>query len=374
MSRQIESIQYDAMVDLGATENRVLEKIPRLADVAKAAGVSQGTASNVFNRPHVVREEVREHVQAVARSLGYYGPDPKGRLLRAGKVNAIGIATAEPLSYFFEDPFARTLMSGISQACDTYGAGLSLVSAVNEQKLAWNVQSALVDGFVLLCIEQGPRLIALTRERQLPFVALELAAKDDTISAIGVNNFAGAQLAAGHLAQLGHRRFAILSMHLADDHTGFATSADVKAAIYSSSRDRVLGYFSGLAEFGIDTATVPIFETQNEVVSVRAGLEELFASGDPPTAILAMSDRIALAALDWLAEHSLTVPWDISIIGFDDVPDAALAQPPLTTIAQPIEAIGRAAVQMILEDKGQVQRRVFDTKLVVRGSTAAPGR
>jgi DNA-binding LacI/PurR family transcriptional regulator len=374
MSREIESIQYGAMVDLGVTENRALEKIPRLADVAKAAGVSQGTASNVFNRPHVVREEVREHVQAVARSLGYHGPDPKGRLLRAGKVNAIGIATAEPLSYFFEDPFARTLMSGISQACDTYGAGLSLVSAMNEQKLAWNVQSALVDGFVLLCIEQGPRLIALTRERQLPFVALELAAKDDTISAIGVNNFAGARLAARHLAQLGHRRFAILSMHLGDDHTGFATSADVKAAIYSSSRDRVLGYFSGLAEFGIDTATVPIFETQNEAVSVRAGLEEIFASGDPPTAILAMSDRIALAALDWLAERSLTVPWDISIIGFDGVPDAALAQPPLTTIAQPIEAIGRAAVQMILEDNGKVQRQVFDTKLVVRGSTAAPGR
>ena len=362
------------MVDLGVTENRALEKIARLADVAKAAGVSQGTASNVFNRPHVVREEVREHVQAVARSLGYHGPDPKGRLLRAGKVNAIGIATAEPLSYFFEDPFARTLMSGISQACDTYGAGLSLVSAINEQKLAWNVQSALVDGFVLLCIDQGPRLIALTRERQLPFVALELAAKDDTISAIGVNNFVGARLAARHLAQLGHRRFAILSMHLADDHTGFATSADVKAAIYSSSRDRILGYFSGLAEFGIDTAIVPIFETQNEAVSVRAGLEEIFASGDPPTAILAMSDRIALAALDWLAERSLTVPWDISIIGFDGVPDAALAQPPLTTIAQPIEAMGRAAVQMILEDNGKVQRRVFDTKLVVRGSTAEPGR
>src|SRR5690606_36521353 len=110
----------------------------RLADVAKAAGVSQGTASNVFNRPDLVRDEVRQRVVATAQALGYAGPDPKGRLLRAGKVNAIGVATAEPLAYFFEDPFARVLMTGISEACDANGAGLSLVSAMSEEKLAWN--------------------------------------------------------------------------------------------------------------------------------------------------------------------------------------------------------------------------------------------
>ena len=97
----------------------------RLEDVAKAAGVSRGTASNVFSRPEIVREEMREKVLAAAQQLGYAGPDPKGRLLRAGKVNAIGVATAEPLSYFFDDPFARTVMSGISQECDATGAGIS---------------------------------------------------------------------------------------------------------------------------------------------------------------------------------------------------------------------------------------------------------
>ena len=87
----------------------------RLADVAKAAGVSHGTASNVFSRPEIVREEVRERVKAAAEKLGYGGPDPKGRLLRAGKVNAIGVAAAWELSYFFEDPFARLVMDGIAQ-------------------------------------------------------------------------------------------------------------------------------------------------------------------------------------------------------------------------------------------------------------------
>src|SRR5688500_14356952 len=145
-----------------------LEKTAKLSDVAKAAGVSQGTVSNVFNRPQLVREEVRERVRAVAKELGYRGPDPKGRLLRAGKVNAIGVATAEPLKYFFEDPFARVLMTGITEVCDTARAGISLVSAASEEELAWNIRSALVDGFVLFCLGGSERLIQLTRERQLP--------------------------------------------------------------------------------------------------------------------------------------------------------------------------------------------------------------
>ena len=117
----------------------------KLKDVAKAAGVSQGTASNVFSKPELVREEVREHVLAVARGLGYAGPSVTGRLLRQGKVNAVGVAAIEPLSYFFEDLWARQLMSEISEICDARGAGVALVSARNDERLAWNIQSALVD-------------------------------------------------------------------------------------------------------------------------------------------------------------------------------------------------------------------------------------
>ena len=101
-----------------------MSKAIRLADVAREAGVSHGTASNVFSRPDIVRDEVRKRVHEAAAKLGYAGPDPRGRLLRAGKVNAIGVATAEPLSYFFDDPFAKVVMSGISQVCDATGAGI----------------------------------------------------------------------------------------------------------------------------------------------------------------------------------------------------------------------------------------------------------
>jgi DNA-binding LacI/PurR family transcriptional regulator len=341
----------------------------KLSDVAKAAGVSQGTASNVFNRPDIVRLEVRERVEAAARALGYAGPDPKGRLLRAGKVNAIGVVTAVPLTYFFQDPFARVLMTGIAEEVDVHGAGISLVSAANDEKLAWNIQSAIVDGFILLCIEGGTRLVDLTRERKLPFVALELNTQDDTISQIGIDDFEGARLAARHVASLGHRDCAILSLELVDDRVGRVTLDQVDAAIYSGTRERIHGYHAAFAEFGIDPQTVPIFETENDRVSVEAALAELFAADHPPTALIAMSDRVALFAIDWLQGRGLAVPADISIVGFDGVPEGAFSSPPLTTITQPIRAMGRRAVQMILNG-GEPRREMLEVELTVRQSTA----
>ncbi|MER9063657.1 LacI family DNA-binding transcriptional regulator [Mesorhizobium sp. M0644] len=344
----------------------------RLADIAKAAGVSHGTASNVFSRPEIVREEVRERVKAAADALGYAGPDPKGRLLRAGKVNAIGVATTEPLSYFFDDPFARVMMAGISEACDATGAGIALVSAGNEEKLAWNIQSALVDGFILFCIEGGPRLVELTRERKLPFVALELGSQDATVSAIGVDNVAGGRLAARHLAELGHRRFAVLSLAFADDSTGLVSPEQVRTAVYTGTRDRLLGYLEELSRFGVDTAKVPVYETENDEASTKAGLETLFASAEPPTAILAMSDRVAMEALEWLSARGIAVPRDVSVVGFDGVPEAAICEPPLTTIAQPIAEIGRRAARRILDFDGTVRRETLDVELIVRASSGPP--
>lgn len=341
----------------------------RLADIAKAAGVSHGTASNVFSRPEIVREEVRERVKAAAEAMGYAGPDPKGRLLRAGKVNAIGVATSEPLAYFFDDPYARAMMASISTACDATGAGIALVSAGNEEKLAWNIQSALVDGFILFCIEGGSRLVELTRERKLPFVALELGFEDDTVSAIGVDNVAGARMAARHLAELGHRRFAVLSLQFADNSTGLVSPEQVEAAVYTGTRDRLAGYFEALSRFGVDIAKVPVYETENDEASTRAGLETIFAGSEKPTAILAMSDRMAIIAIEWLQAHGLTVPDDVSIVGFDGVPDAALCEPALTTVAQPIAEIGRRATRAILDFDGRVLRETLDVELVVRASS-----
>jgi DNA-binding LacI/PurR family transcriptional regulator len=344
----------------------------KLSDVAKAAGVSQGTASNVFSRPQLVREEVRERVRATAKHLGYAGPDPKGRLLRAGKVNAVGVATEEPLSYFFEDEFARVLMQGMAEACDAAGAGLALVSAKNDERLAWNIQSALVDGFVLLCIEGGERLVDLTRERQLPFVALALGKPDPTVSAVGADDYEGGVLAAEHIAGLGHRRVGVLALELDEQHEGPASLERIRHATYSTARDRAHGYFDVFERHGVPRAEVPVYETRSTRESAWRGLEHLFSGPERPTAILAMSDRVAMYALEWLKGRGLSVPGDVSIIGYDGVPEAALCTPALTTVEQPIAEIGRRAVQQILEGDGGVKRETLPVQLVVRASTAAP--
>ncbi|MBB2970330.1 LacI family DNA-binding transcriptional regulator [Mesorhizobium sp. RMAD-H1] len=348
-------------------------KAPTLHDLAQAAGVSKGTASNVFNRPEIVREEVRERVLGVARAIGYRGPDPKGRLLSAGKVNAIGVATVLPLGYFFEDPYARVLMAGITEACDAAGTGISLVSAGNEEELAWNMQNALVDGFILFCLEGADKLIQSSRERQLPFVALSLGSDDETMSVVGIDDVAGARLAAQHLLDLGHRRFAVLAMRFVErGGSGPVTMERISATGFLSSRDRVRGYFQAIEAAGIDSAEVPIFETNHDRETVYSALEAIFSSPSPPTAILAQSDRIAFIALDWLKERGLSVPGDVSIVGFDGVPESATSIPPLTTIQQPIAEIGRRAVRAILDHAGEVWREKIDVELVVRGSTAPP--
>lgn len=344
----------------------------RLADVAEAAGVSKATASNVFNRPELVREEVRERVLAVARALDYAGPDPRGRLLSAGRVNAIGVATGEPLSNFFVDPYARAMMTSIAEICDANGVGVSLISATEDEAI-WNIRTALVDGLIVFCLEGADRLIASSRERRLPFVALDLGATDETVPAVGIDDVAGARLAARHLVELGHRRFAVLAMEFSEDgRSGPATPDRIRAAAYAPSRDRVAGYFAELDLAGIDTTHVPVFETTADPATIAAALGALFALPEPPTAILAQSDRIAMVALDWLASHGLAVPAEVSIVGFDGVPEGEATRPPLTTVRQPIAEIGRRAVEIILDTTGAVRRETLAADLLLRASTAPP--
>jgi DNA-binding LacI/PurR family transcriptional regulator len=344
----------------------------RLRDVAREAGVSQGTASNVFNRPELVRDEVRDRVLKVAEKLGYAGPSVTGRLLRAGKVNAVGVAAVEPLSYFFEDLWARQLLSELSRICDAQGAGIALVSALSDERLDWNIQSAVVDGFILLCVEGGERLVETTRARKLPYVALAIGAADSSIPAIGVDNIHGARLAAEHLLRLGHRRLGILSTLVDDDCGGRVTEAVMRGAQYSTTRDRALGYWQAMEEAGCPIGDMPLMATREDEASTHGCMAELFSRDDPPTAILAMSDKIAMWAIDWLFRNGFSVPRDVSVVGFDGVPESAVSTPKLTTVEQPMAEIARLAVEAALGGTQVEGRRVLKARLVVRETTAPP--
>ncbi len=349
-----------------ASPNRTI----KLADVAKAAGVSQGTVSNVFNRPEIVRPELRERVHAAARRIGYRGPDPKGRLLRAGKVNAIGVVTNQPLSCFFECPFERILLAGISEACAAKGTGISLVSVADKEALNWNISNALVDGFILICLSGAEELITSSRERQLPFVGIALDRGAEIMSVITADNVEGGRKAAAHLVGLGHERFAVLTLELGIAGAGKRTLKDIEKATLSEAPDRLAGSFEVLAAHGIDLRAVPIYEKKGSR-SVALALEELFSSETPPTALIAQSDHIATIAMNWLKAHGYNVPGDVSIVGFDDVPGSESTDPPLTTIRQPIREMGRRAAEVILEQPGEMVHETFEVELIVRGSTGS---
>jgi DNA-binding LacI/PurR family transcriptional regulator len=345
-----------------------VQRTIKLKDVAEAAGVSHGTASNVFNRPEIVREEVRERVLAAAEKLGYAGPSPKGRLLRAGKANAIGIAAAEPLDYYFADPWARRLLTEVARVCDARGAGLALVSVSGGRHLAWSIESALVDGFLLRC--GGPDLLVeVTQRRGLPFVALSLDIEEQDVPAIDIDDFGGAQDAGRHLTSLGHRRIAILGIGLGDG-PGPVPPEEARTTRFVNVRERSRGYWAALAEAGVAEADVPIMAIDNDASNVPLALEYLYGKGGPaPTGLLAMSDRLAMAALDWLRGRGIRVPEQVSVVGFDDVPEAEVSSPPLTSVAQPYRQIAERSVAAILDGEMPDGREILPLSLVVRQST-----
>lgn len=351
-----------------------MDKTIKLRDVAAAAGVSHGTVSNVFNRPERVREEVRDRVLETARSLGYGGPSPQGRLLRTGKVNAIGFAADQPLQYFFSDPWARQLLIEVGRLCDARGAGLALVSVTEERTTGWNIENALVDGF-LLSGSGREFLVEMSQRRGLPFVSLSLNAHDPDLPAICIDDFGGGYCAARHVLGLGHRRIAALCFDLGEG-PGRVTPEEVRASPSLNIRERARGYWTALAEAGLSEADMPIHSVHRSKGShVSETLALLFA--DPksaPTALLAMSDHLGLAALAWLATRGLRVPEDVSVVGFDGVPEAAVSVPPLTTMEQPYKAIAELAVAAILDDAVPNGHEVLPLKLMVRGSTGLAPR
>ena len=345
----------------------------RLSDVAEAAGVSLGTASNVFNRPDLVREEVRDTVHAAARRLGYKGPDPVGRLLMGGKANVIGVLPPGdmPVATAFRSPFFREFVLGIAEVCDERGASLVVLSGAAGSK-ARAIRDALVDGFILGHRDEV-KLVA-ARRRKVPCVVMDMEAGPKQ-STVRIEAAAGAKLAAEHLLDLGHRTFAIVSVlrqprppvvHL----PGHSSVARLTGG-FPIDDEKFAGFGEALAAAGIPIANIPIIEGYPHAPWSEFAAQALFDTAPAATAVLAMSDRNAVAIMDEAARRNISVPDRLSVVGFDDAPNAATSRPPLTTIAQPLVRKGRIAAE-ILFDHGPVRHEVLPVELIVRASTAPP--
>lgn len=348
-----------------------------LARIASELGVTPMTVSNAYNRPEQLSAELRERVFATAQRLGYAGPSPLGRSLRRGHIGAIGVLYSNRLSYAFQDAAAVSFLAGVSSVLEPFKLTLSLLpSSPLEARDDSAVGEALLDGLIVYSVAEDDPALGAALNRRLPLVIVDQP-RLPKVPFIGIDNEAAAFAAAGHLLSLGHRTFGIISFGLTRTPRGMLTTlGSMETPTFSLTKARLEGYHSALTEAGLPGDTVPLYEGRDSTVAEgRRGMELILEHSPRPTALLCLSDALAYGATDVIAARGLTVPDDISVVGFDDSQTALAITPPLTTVHQPHFEKGKRAAEALLsllngEDVAPVT--LLPAPLVVRVSTGPP--
>jgi DNA-binding LacI/PurR family transcriptional regulator len=348
-----------------------------LASLAIELGVSRTTVSNAYNRPDQLSSQLRERVLEAAKQLGYPGPDPVARSLRTRRAGAVGLLFTETLSYAFRDPGAVAFLEGLALACEDARTGLLLVPAVEGSGTDPAVVArAAVDGFVVYSMPAANPFLQLVLDRPVPTVVVDEPTGVPGVDFVGVADRDGMTQLGRHLAGLGHRAVGVVSSSLSPDGwTGLADLERQRRAQYHVVRDRLDGLADGLATTGVARRDIPVQEMPANAVELgRLGALALLDAHPGLTAIVAVSDIIALGVLEALASRGLKVPDDVSVTGFDDTPGAITAG--LTTVHQPLLEKGRVAGQLLLDSAERLgpRSRLLPAVLVVRATTGPAPR
>lgn len=328
-----------------------------ISDIAAQAGVSMPTVSRVLNRRSDVAPHTRERVEQLLREHGYR---------RRGAPQADGRAWL--IDLVFDDlnsPWAVEVIRGVEEAAHAAGAG-TVVSAIHRRRSSareWlqNLRARASDGVILMTTALDPDLHEELRRLHVPAVVVDPAGLPDLdVPTIGATNWAGGLAATEHLLGLGHRRI------------GFVSG---RPGLWCS-RARLGGYRAGLESAGLDVDPDLITPGDFDYASGFSGGTQLLELDDPPTAVFAASDEMALGVYEAARKKGLRVPEDLSIVGFDDLPQAQWGSPPLTTVRQPLEEMGRYAVHTVMRllAEGRLESTKIElaTEIVVRESTAPP--
>ena len=316
--------------------------------------MSVATVSKVINNRYGVASDTTARVQAVIEELGYEA-SLVAQSLRNHRTNVIGILVADL------EPFSTELLKGVADAIRYSGFELVVYSAGGHarDRVGWErrylsrLSGTLIDGAVLVT----PTVVDVNYGA--PIVAIDPHTGQSGLPTVVSDNLRGAQLATGHLLSLGHRRIAML--------TG---RPDLESA---QLRER--GYREALRAAGVsvDESLIRLGAYDSEVSLEQARL--LLTAPDPPTAVFAANDMSAIATIEVATELGLRVPTDLSVVGFDNIPESTLCAPPLTTVEQPIRKMGERSIELLLSlirgEKLQATHITLATNLVIRQSTRA---
>ena len=348
-----------------------------MAGVAEELGVSTMTVSNAYNRPDQLSAGLRARIFEAAERLGYAGPDPVARSLRRQKTNLAGILYSNRLSYAFDDAAQVLFLKGVAAATEEAGMGLLLVPGTvgtSDEERAAAVLDATVDGFVVYSVSDDDPLIRAALRRRLPTVVADQPMVEG-VPFVGIDDEAAAWEAAEHLVGLGHQRFGVVASAISKNPPfDLVDRRRQGSATFRISRARLAGYAAALESAGLSWSNVPVHESFSSAKALgREAARALLAREPRPTALLAFSDQLALGVVEAAGELGLSVPGDLSVVGFDDVPEAATAG--LTSVHQDHAEKGRLAGEMLvarLRGEEALERTLLPARLVVRGSTGPP--
>ncbi len=334
-----------------------------LNQVAAEAGVSRATVSRVVNGSPKVSPEVRRSVERAVARLGYT-PNLAARSLVTRRSDSIGVVITEPTDRLFQDPFFPRLLRGISGELADHGLQLVLLMPENERdesRVAAYVASGHVDGAILVSLHGADPLPGQLLARDVALVTAARPPQGVSASYVDVDNRDGARTAVTYLLELGRRRIATI-----------AGPADMPAGL-----DRLLGYREALQRAGV--AGDPALEATADF-TIEGGADamaQLLERAPDIDAVFVASDLMAAGALGVLRAAGRSIPGDVAVIGYDDSAIAVTTDPPLTSVRQPIEEMGRELVRLLvsgLRAKSSVNRHVIlATQLIRRGSTEGGG-
>ena len=345
------------MLVLRALSRPVIMKRLTLEEIGRLAGVSRATVSRVINNYPHIRPEIRERVQAVIEQTGFQ-PNAVARSLASNRTNIAGLIIPGIAEEVFTDPYFPNLITGIAQGCNENGLVLSLYlfTTLEEQRsvIQAMIRAGLVDGLIVTTDRRHDGTWEMLLASHIPLVNIGEPDEGISVSYVDVDNAHGGYLATKHLLEQGYRRIGIV------------------AGTNNKSADRRLeGYQRALREYGVPFDPQLVAPGDFSLDSGYNALKALLPYR--PEAVFATNDSMAHGCLRAIREARLSVPDDIALVGFDDLSPAEQADPPLTTIHQPVKQIGVQAVEILCQilrgETHEPQHRILPASLVVRAST-----